>query len=267
MDNKNNKNWWDKHTMSYADWDLDENIRLEDSSETINKLNQRYISGNPFLKDFFIDLKSKKNNNAIIFDKVLDIGCGWGSSSILLSNLFNNVHAIDISSTSVLKAKKNIDLSQKKNIELEEFDAENLDVKNTYDFIYSWGVIHHSVNPSKIYKNMFNSLKVNGTFMIMVYNKGLRYWLRGLYDLFVKLKILKGYNFDTVQKFSSDGYYHKHYTPKKLINELKLIGFKNLEYELSHVENISLTFVKRRTNLDNFLKKNFGDFLIVYGKK
>jgi hypothetical protein len=101
----------------------------------------------------------------------------------------------------------------------------------------------------------------------MVYNKGLRYWLRGLYDLFVKLKILKGYNFDTVQKFSSDGYYHKHYTPKKLINELKLIGFKNLEYELSHVENISLTFVKRRTNLDNFLKKNFGDFLIVYGKK
>ena len=268
MDNQNNKKWWDNNTMSYADWDLDEKIRTEDTSEKLDKLNQKYISGNPFLKDFFTDLKNKKNNNALIFDKVLDIGCGWGSSSILLSSLFKNVHAIDISSTSVSKAKKNIDLNQKKNIELEEFDAENLNIRNTYDFIYSWGVIHHSVNPSKIYKNMFNSLKENGSFMIMVYNRNTPvFWLKGLYQLFIKLKILKGYNIETVQKFCTDGYFQKHYVPKKLIDELKSLGFRSLKYELSHVDKSYAPFFKKKSNLDNFFKKNLGVFLIIYGKK
>ena len=54
-------------------------------------------------------LKYAKNVNGL-----LDIGCGWGTSSIFLSNLFSEVHAIDISSTSVSKAKINIDLQKKK---------------------------------------------------------------------------------------------------------------------------------------------------------
>ena len=267
MKNQENKKWWDNNTMSYVDWDLDDKIRLKDLPENINEVNQKYISENPFLKDFFTDLKNKKQNNTLIFDKVLDIGCGWGSSSILLSNLFNKVHAIDISSTSILKAKKNIDLNQKNNIKLEEFDAENLNIKNTYDFIYSWGVIHHSENPTIIYKNMFNSLKEDGSFMIMVYNRSLVYWLKGLYQLFIKLKILKGYNLETVQKFCTDGYYHKHYVPKKLIDEFKSIGFRSLKYELSNVAKSYTPFFKKGSNLDNFFKKNFGSFIVVRGKK
>ena len=267
MNNSENKKWWDDNTMSYTDWDLDEKIRLKDESENINETNQKYISINPFLKDFFTDLKNKKQNNTLIFDKVLDIGCGWGSSSILLSNLFSEVHAIDISSTSILKAKKNIDLVQKNNIKLEEFDAENLNIKNTYDFIYSWGVIHHSENPTIIYKNMFNSLKEDGRFMIMVYNRSLVYWLKGLYQLFIKLKILKGYNLENVQKLFTDGYYHKHYAPKKLVDELKSIGFRNLKYELTKMEKNYTPFFKKGSNVDNFLKKKFGWLLVISGKK
>ena len=267
MNNNNNKKWWDENTMSYTDWDLDEKTRLKDDLESINNVNHKYIYGNPYLKYFFDNLKTKKKINALIFDKVLDIGCGWGSSSILLSNLFNQVHAIDISSTSISKAKKNINLSQKKNIKLEEFDAENLNIKNTYDFIYSWGVIHHSSNPSKIYKNMFNALNENGSFMIMVYNRSLVFWFSGLYQLLIKLKILKGYNIDTVQKFCTDGYFHKHYKVKELINEFKLIGFKDLRYDLSHVDKSILPFLKKRSYLDKFFKSLFGAFIVLQGKK
>lgn len=268
MSNLDNKKWWDENTMSYTDWDLNGKIRLKDDPESISEVNRKYIDSNPYLKDFFTNLISKKNNNTLIFDKVLDIGCGWGSSSILLSNLFSEVHAIDISSTSILKAKKNIDLAQKKNIKLEEFDAENLNEKNTYEFIYSWGVIHHSVNPLKIYKNMFNSLNQGGSFMIMVYNRNsLRYWFKGLYQLFVKLKILKGYNLENVQKFFTDGYYHKHYDAKELIVELKSIGFRDLKYELTHMEKNYIPFLKKGSFVDNFFKKNFGWLLVVSGKK
>ena len=101
----------------------------------------------------------------------------------------------------------------------------------------------------------------------MVYNRSLVYWLKGLYQLFIKLKILKGYNLETVQKFCTDGYYHKHYVPKKLIDELKSIGFRSLKYELSNVAKSYTPFFKKRSNLDNFFKKNFGSFIVVRGKK
>ena len=268
MDNSENKKWWDKNTMSYADWNLDEENRLKDDVDSINQVNQKYLSSNPFLLNFFSDQKDKKKISIEQFDKVLDLGCGWGSSSILLSDLFKSVHSIDISSTSVLKAKKNIELNKRDNIYVEEFDAENLNIKNTYNFVYSWGVIHHSVNPNKIYKNIFSSLKENGEFMIMVYNRNsLRYWMKGFYQLFIKLKKLKGYNFESVQKFFTDGFYHKHYTSKELIDELKKIGFQNLKYELTHMEKKYIPFFKKNSSIDNFFKKNFGWLLVITGKK
>ena len=54
MKNQENKKWWDNNTMSYVDWDLDEKIRLKDLTENINEVNQKYISENPFLKDFLV---------------------------------------------------------------------------------------------------------------------------------------------------------------------------------------------------------------------
>lgn len=266
--NSKNKNWWDNNTMSYKDWDLNEKDRSIDDPKDIDEVNRKYIYSNPYLKNFFTILENKKQNNKLIFDKVLDIGCGWGSSSILLSNLFKKVHAIDLSSTSVEKAKKNISYAKKNNIKLDRFDAENLNIKNTYDFVYSWGVIHHSENPSKIYHNIFNCLKKDGNFMIMVYNKNCStYWLKGFYYLFIKLKFLKGYNLDSVQKFFTDGYYHKAYVPSKLIDEFRTIGFKNLKYELTHVEKNYIPFFKKGTSFDNFLKKKFGALLVLTGKK
>lgn len=268
MDNSNNKKWWDDNTMSYVAWDKDEKIRSKDSPEAINEVNRNYILSNPFLANFFADLNKEKKNNKLKFEKVLDLGCGWGTSSILLSEIFNEVHAIDISSTSISKAKLNFNFKKKNNIKCEELDAERLKVKNTYDFVYSWGVIHHSVNPTKIYNNIFYSLKEEGKFMIMVYNKNsLRYWFKGIYQLFIKLKVFRGYNFDSVQKFFTDGYHHKHYAPRELIEELKSIGFKDLKYELTHMEKKYTPFFDKNTKGDNFLKKNFGWLLVVTGKK
>jgi len=50
-------------------------------------------------------------------------------------------------------------------------DAEKLDSKsNFFDYIYSWGVIHHSNNPYKIYSNIYRTLKKEGKLFFMVYN-------------------------------------------------------------------------------------------------
>ena len=62
MDNSNNKKWWDDHTMSYKDWDLDEKHRSKESHEAIIEVNQKYISSNPFL-EYFWELIYMANNH------------------------------------------------------------------------------------------------------------------------------------------------------------------------------------------------------------
>lgn len=266
--NFENEKWWDENTMSYKSWDLSEQERKKNNSFSIKEVNEMYLESNPILINFFEKQKNEKKNDKIKFSNVLDIGCGWGSSSILLSNIFEHVYSIDISTISVQNAKRNAEIHNKKNITIKKLDAEKIDLENYFDFVYSWGVIHHSVNPAKIYQNMFKSMKIDGRFMIMVYNKmSLRYWIKGFFELFFKFKIFKGYNFDTVQKFYTDGYYHKHYIPSKLTQELKTIGFKDLKYELTHMKKNYLPFLKKNSKIDNFFKNKFGWLLVVTGRK
>ena len=267
-ENFNNEKWWDQNTMSYKNWDLPPSEREKNELSDLIRLNQAYLNSNPYLKIFFNDLKDKKKTHKTSFDKVLDIGCGWGSSSLLLSNLYNEVYAIDISQTSIDNAYKNISSNQKKNINLEKKDAEHLELEEYFDFVYSWGVIHHSNNPKKIFQKVFKSLKKEGSFLIMVYNRNsLRFWFKGLYWLFCKFKIFGGQNIDSVQKYFTDGFYHKHYKPSELVNDLKEIGFKDIEFELTHMDKNYVPFIKKKSKIDELLKKKFGWLLVVKGLK
>ena len=102
----------------------------------------------------------------------------------------------------------------------------------------------------------------------MIYNKNsIRYYLKGLYYLFFKLKIFKGYNLDTVQKLFTDGYYQRHFTQDELNRILLQIGFNNINFEIGHMQKSYLPFFPKNSFIDNFLKKNFGWFLIAEFKK
>lgn len=266
MINSKNKKWWNDNPMTYIDWELNKQERLVKKKEDFKALNKNYIETNPYLKKKFYKL-SKKN---FLKNKVsLDIGCGWGTSSIYLANFAKKLVAIDISENAIKGAKKNIKLNSKKKIILKRMDAEKLNFKKLYfDYIYSWGVIHHSQNPIKIYQNMYKVLKEGGEAFIMVYNKySIRYYCLGLYYLVFKLKFLFGYNLNTVQKFFTDGYYHKHYSKNEIRQILKNIGFKNIRIEIDYMSARIFPGIRKNSNLDKFLKKRFGWFLIVRFKK
>ena len=67
---------------------------------------------------------------------------------------------------------KRFELFDIKNAEALQADAENLPFDNeSYDYVWSWGVIHHSANTDRIASEINRVLKNGGKSTIMVYIK------------------------------------------------------------------------------------------------
>jgi 2-polyprenyl-3-methyl-5-hydroxy-6-metoxy-1,4-benzoquinol methylase len=210
---KNNKRWWTDETMSY-DW----NSKIEYakfSPEWFEEADRRFIFGSrlfahniePFDKIIpFSDLRGKR---------VLEIGCGMGLHSELMARAGAEVVAIDISETSVAASKLRFE-SKQLDIEVHNSDAVQLDFPaESFDFVWSWGVIHHSAYTGKIVQEISRVLRPGGQARVMVYHLG----GMSAYIVLV-LRYLLGFwfgrNIDQCLWKSSDGYIARYYTRDSL---------------------------------------------------
>lgn len=83
------------------------------------------------------------HKNIISGKKVLELGCGEGRNTIYMAQQGFNVDAIDISDKAIENAIKN---ANEQNVEI-NFQCKNVFdfyvEKNTYDFVYDSGLLHH----------------------------------------------------------------------------------------------------------------------------
>jgi len=142
------------------------------------------------------------------------------------------VVAIDLTEMATKLTRMNA-LSQKLDIAVLNMDAEKIAFESgSFDFIFSWGVLHHSSRPFEAFKEVSRLRHSGGEGLIMVYNKNsLRYFLKGLYWLIVKRKIFDGDTLGTVQRHFTDGYYHRHYTSAELVATLAALGLKTKKHQ------------------------------------
>src|SRR5205814_5363649 len=71
----------------------------------------------------------------------------------------------------VKNTKERLNLYGLKAEELRVCNAEKISYPdNTFDLVYSWGVIHHAEDMEKVFSEIYRVVKIGGTVKIMVYN-------------------------------------------------------------------------------------------------
>lgn len=107
--------------------------------------------------------------------KFLDIGCGSGVFSVSALNLGAEVKGFDYDINSVETSKKVLSQFSQGNTNWEITQGDiltanhNNDISNS-DFIYSWGVLHHTGNMNLAIENVAKNAKSGSRWVVAIYN-------------------------------------------------------------------------------------------------
>lgn len=166
-----NKSFWESAPMRY-DWR--EEVGFEEGTkEFFEEIDRRFfVNVRPFMPwkripfDSLIpfeDLKSKS---------VLEIGVGMGSHANLIAAHAGSYIGIDLSDYAVKMTSARLQMA-KRGASIKQMDAEQMEfADSTFDFVWSWGVIHHSSNTRRVLQEMHRVLKPGGRAVVMIYNRG-----------------------------------------------------------------------------------------------
>lgn len=112
-------------------------------------------------------------------EDVLEIGCGIGTDSVEFARHGARVTAVDLGPDQVMLTKLNFELRGLRYTEIREANAEQLPFADeTFDFVYSFGVIHHTPDTEKAVAEIHRVLKKDGTAVVMVYARGWKHYVK-----------------------------------------------------------------------------------------
>jgi SAM-dependent methyltransferase len=172
---RRNRNWWESNPMRY-DW----GIRIpavEFTREFYEEIDRRHFSDaavytppsqRPF--DELIPYGDLANCD------VLEIGVGNGSHAQLIAPHSRSYTGIDLTRYAVESTLRRFQIFGIRG-NVRQMDAERMEFADaSFDYIWTWGVIHHSANTEKILREMQRVLRPGGRAVIMVYHRSLLYY-------------------------------------------------------------------------------------------
>jgi len=221
-----NKGWWETNPMAY-NWHGTLKAP-EGTAEFYDGIDHRFFTSSSFYRG------KHPFERWIPFDRlegkrVLEIGCGLGAHAQLLSEAGCHLTCIDLTAKAVDSTRRRLDLRGLP-ADVRQMDAEQMNFPDSeFDFIWSWGVIHHSADTERVIRQAFRVLKPGGEFRLMVYH---RRSLSGLYCLGRGLlagKFFKGMTTPEVLSYYTDGYLARFYTRRELRELLMQCGFSRVD--------------------------------------
>lgn len=213
---------------------------------------------------------------------VLEIGVGMGADHQQLAQAGpKSLHGIDLTPRAIEHTKTRFGILGLSST-LAVGNAEKLDFKDeSFDLVYSWGVIHHSPDTQAACNEIFRVLRKGGTAKIMIYH---RYSIVGLL-LWIRYALLKGKPFRSLSHI----YHHylespgtKAYTvaeAKRMVSQFETVEAKAilclgdlLDGEVGQRHQSAFLKVLKKIWPRSLIKAvaspfNFGLFLLITAKK
>lgn len=118
---------------------------------------------------------------------VLDCGCGGGQHINFVSPYAAHVTGVDFNALSA--AKKST--AHLKNVTLIEADLAEMDLGKKFDIVYCIGVLHHTDDPTRTFKNIAKHCKPGGRVIVWVYSKEGNFLNRTLLEWVKSLILLR----------------------------------------------------------------------------
>lgn len=210
--------------------------------------------------------------------RVLEIGCGIGTAAIAFAKAGADVVAYDLSSVSLEIAKKRA-LAENVDIEFLQRSAENaLFPEELFDLVFSFGVIHHTPRPGRILDYAYRSMKEDGEFRFMVYNR----WSTKALGLFLKYW-RPGMSFDDAVAKHSEAQggcpVTFTYTPRKITKMVENSGMYVVSIEKAHIFPYIIKHYRQHRYIKRWyyrlmpqvmfrwLERHFGWHLLVVAKR
>jgi 2-polyprenyl-3-methyl-5-hydroxy-6-metoxy-1,4-benzoquinol methylase len=222
-----NRSWWTRHAMSY-DW-KDKVEGEAFSREWFDEIDARFIDAARHFAHNDRPFGRIIPFEAIAGKRVLEVGCGMGLHTELMVRAGANVTALDISPKSVAATRARLALKGLA-ADVREADAETIDDQDAFDFIWSWGVIHHSSRTGRVLRNLYNALKPGAELRFMVYS------LDGAeaYAVMMSQYLLgfwRGKSLDELLWARTDGFLARYFTRDSLANLCRTF-FDDVEMEV-----------------------------------
>ena len=192
--------------------------------------------------------------------RVLEIGCGLGKDFSRFAAAGAKAIAIDMSYRSLELTKKRLEIFGLKG-DFFFADGEDLPFKdNSFELIFSWGVIHHTPDTQKVIDEIYRCTKSDGgKVIIMLYGK----------HSFVNFKFNMRYLFKSNKAAQLAAYTDGEGNPLS-----KVYSRKEARKMFSRFKNIQITAYESKStpyakifNIFKGLEKYFGWFMVIKAEK
>jgi ubiquinone/menaquinone biosynthesis C-methylase UbiE len=208
-----NKAWWESTPMRY-DW-RQGLTEVPGSPEYFKEIDRRFLSS----VQKYMPWRSIPFEQLIAFNElhnkdVLEIGVGQGTHAQLIAPYCKSFTGIDLTAYAAEMTFRRFEIANLRGNIL-RMDAEEMAFPDGgFDFIWSWGVIHHSADTRKVLTEMYRVLRPGGQCCVMIYHRSWwSYWVYyGLFQGVLMGKLRRKGSVHHVTQSAVDGAIARYYT-------------------------------------------------------
>lgn len=238
-----NRAWWESAPMRY-DW-REEIVQQPGSEAYFKEIDRRFFSA----ARVFMPWRAVPFDTVIPFDDladkdVLEVGVGQGTHAQLLASHCRSFVGIDLTTAAAAMTARRLRLFGVPGSVL-QMDAERMAfADDSFDFVWSWGVVHQSADTQRVLAEIARVLRPGGRCTVMVYYRSWwNYNVSGFLRAVFQGRWRRLGSLHHVSQSGSDGAIARYYKPAEwrdaagdlfAIDSMQIYGLKSDIVPLPH---------------------------------